>query len=147
MKRFWEHAQRISWKCHSHSVQTIDFGVVFKATRLLSCQISFSELKQNGFTNLFSYCTAPSEGEAIWGERQGRGGSQTHCTPTQLHPLPACVRTRTHRHPWVYPAGSLLKQTAVLWAVSRSVSGPDEDGARLFFLLRDVMGFYSCLSV
>ncbi len=65
--------------------------------------------------------------------------------PTKPHPLLACGQTHTHRHPWVYPAGRLLKQTTVLWAVSCSVSGPDEDGARLFFLFRDVMGFYSCL--
>lgn len=74
MEWFWEHAQRISWKCHSHSVQTIDFGVVFKAAQLLPCQISFSELKQNGFTNLFSHCAVQSEGEAAWGERHKAGG-------------------------------------------------------------------------
>lgn len=65
MERFWEHAWRISWKCHSHSVQTIDFGVVFKANQLLSYQISFSELKQNGFTNPFSYSTARDRREAM----------------------------------------------------------------------------------
>lgn len=55
------------------------------------------------------------------------------------------LNSNARRDPLVYPAGSPLKQTAILWAVSRSMSGSDEDGVRLFFLFRDVMGFYSCL--
>lgn len=85
MERFWEHTQRISWKCHIHSVQTIDFGVVFKATQLLACQISSSKLKQNGFTNLFSFCTAQSGEEAMWGERQDRRG-RVVCNPQPPEP-------------------------------------------------------------
>lgn len=69
-----------------------------------------------------------------------RGGGYSNTTHAH-RPNPT---QHTHRHPWVYPVGSLLKQTPALRAASRSPSGPDEDGARPFVLFRGVIGFYSC---
>lgn len=75
--RFWEHAQRISWKCHSHSVQTIDFGVTFKATFPFHFSGCFPakdpSLNSNKIAlQMLSYCTVSCRGQAAWGERRGR---------------------------------------------------------------------------
>lgn len=96
MKWFWEQAQRISWKCHSHSVQIIDFGVVIKATQLLSCQMSLSKLKQNGFTNLFSYCTARVK-ERLCEVRGKAEAGVVGCNAHPTKPTPCLhVYKRTH---------------------------------------------------
>lgn len=152
MERVWERAQRISWKCHSHSAQAIDFGVVFKAAQLLLLPNTLLWTQ----TNLFN-CVVPSEGEAIRGEgvvtEGGVVGYNTLTANTPQHPpntpphFNLFLLTPAQTRRTVTPlgiAGSLLKQTTLLWAVSGSVSGSDEDGARLFFPFRDVMGFYSC---
>lgn len=78
-------------------------------------------------------------------EVSGRTGGVVRYNPQPPKPT-LCSHAYKHIRTWT-PLGILLKQTMVLHrAVYRSVSAPDEDGVRLFFLFRDVMGFYSCPS-
>lgn len=130
--------KRISWKRHNHSVQTIDFGVVFKATAAFWPNSTF--LTSNKIILQIWYpvalCWAQERPCEVNDKAAARRGDIAH-------PLDSDPCSHAYRHPRVYTACCLLKQTMVLWAVSRSVSGPDEDGARLFSLFRNVMGFYS----
>lgn len=86
--------ERTWWKCQSHCFWTIDFGVVFKATQLPSCQIYFLTFKEDGFTNLLSR-TAQTEWEAIWGEGEDKGTQSDMTYSHLIHTGCQCMCTLT----------------------------------------------------